>query len=138
MQLAWPYQLVKVAPSLAIWSTFGVGWPSAGAAARIGAEIVPAGVVGHQHDDVGPLLLRRGRRTPATVAASAIGIAAATRCFDATFIGDLPVSLAQLWAWEHDSFARCRRGQRPACLACWANCPAHALKALSTSSRSAP
>jgi len=25
--------------------------------ARIGAEIVPAGVVRHQHDDVGPLLL---------------------------------------------------------------------------------
>ena len=29
VQLAWPYQLVKTAPSLAIRSTFGVGWPSA-------------------------------------------------------------------------------------------------------------
>jgi len=29
VQLACPYQLVKVAPSSAILSTFGVGWPSA-------------------------------------------------------------------------------------------------------------
>ena len=28
VQLAWPYQLVNTAPSLAIRSTFGVGWPS--------------------------------------------------------------------------------------------------------------
>ena len=27
VQLAWPYQVVKVAPSLAMRSTFGVGWP---------------------------------------------------------------------------------------------------------------
>ena len=33
-----------------------------GAAVRIGAEIVPAGVVGHQHDDVRSLLLRKSRR----------------------------------------------------------------------------
>jgi hypothetical protein len=28
VQLAWPYQLVNVAPSWAMRSTFGVGWPS--------------------------------------------------------------------------------------------------------------
>src|SRR6516225_2157805 len=28
VQLAWPYQFVKVAPSFVILSTFGVGWPS--------------------------------------------------------------------------------------------------------------
>src|SRR5262249_50736116 len=27
VQLAWPYQHVNIAPSLAIRSTFGVGWP---------------------------------------------------------------------------------------------------------------
>jgi hypothetical protein len=32
------------------------------AAARIGAEIVPTGIVGHEHDDVWPLLLRFHRR----------------------------------------------------------------------------
>ena len=32
------------------------------AAVGIGAEIVPAGVVRHQHDDVRPLLLRHGGR----------------------------------------------------------------------------
>src|SRR5262249_705793 len=29
VQLAWPYQLVNMAPSLAIRSTFAVGWPRA-------------------------------------------------------------------------------------------------------------
>src|SRR5262249_51789128 len=29
VQLAWPYQQVNMAPSLAIRSTFGVGWPRA-------------------------------------------------------------------------------------------------------------
>jgi hypothetical protein len=27
VQLAWPYQSVKTAPSLAMRSMFGVGWP---------------------------------------------------------------------------------------------------------------
>jgi hypothetical protein len=59
------------------------------AAARIGTEIAPSHVIRHQHDDVGSLLLREAGNTPATVAASAIGIAAASRCFDEAFIDGL-------------------------------------------------
>ena len=64
VQLAWPYQLVNTAPSLATLSMFGVGWPEGRAAAAITAEIIPAGVVRHEDDDVGflCLLLSRGRR----------------------------------------------------------------------------
>ena len=56
VQLAWPYQLVKTAPSLAIVDV-RCWMAERGAAVRIGAEIVPAGVVGHQHDDIWSFLL---------------------------------------------------------------------------------
>ena len=52
VQLAWPYQLVKTAPSLADAVDVRGRMAERRAAAGIGTEIVPAGVVGHQHDDV--------------------------------------------------------------------------------------
>jgi hypothetical protein len=64
VQLACPYQFVKSAPSLAMRSTFGVGWPNPLHRARA-AEVVPASVVGHEDHDVGlpaaRVLRRRGR-----------------------------------------------------------------------------
>ena len=43
VQLAWPYQLVKVAPSLAIRSMFVVGWPKSGTSSRVSSRGIDAG-----------------------------------------------------------------------------------------------
>ena len=56
VQLAWPYQLVNVGAFLGDLIDVRRRMAERRAAAGIGAEIVPAGVVGHQHDDVGSLL----------------------------------------------------------------------------------
>jgi hypothetical protein len=43
---------------LAMRSTFGLGCPEASASARIATEIIPSGVVGHKHDDIGSFVRR--------------------------------------------------------------------------------
>ena len=58
VQLAWPYQEVNIAPSLATRSMFGRWVPECSAAARVTTEVIPADVVHHYHDDVGRLGLR--------------------------------------------------------------------------------
>ena len=57
VQLAWPYQQVNIAPSLATLINVRCRMAK-GRAAAITTEVDPAGVVGHQHDDVGFLVRR--------------------------------------------------------------------------------